>query len=137
MIFIQGHCLIWRSTVLLIQTQWNLSAPYAANYLEVKIICLIILRDFIFLKVLAIPVHIVQLYLIPGLVFANIKRDIMQMQEGSSISIQNLNDNLETLHLAYTLFYHLPGFYLRTGFLNPLSLMQMGLLINNQKTDSI
>ena len=79
MIFIQGHCLIWRSTVMLIQTHWNLNAPYAANYLEVKTICLIILRDFIFLKVLATAVHIAQLYLILGLVFANIKRDTMQM----------------------------------------------------------
>ena len=40
-------------------------------------------------------------------------------QEGSSISRQNLNKNLETLHLAPMLFYHLPGFYLKTGFLNP------------------
>ena len=43
----------------------------------------------------------------------------LQTQEGSSISRQNLNENLETLHLAPTLFYHLPGFYLKTGFLNP------------------
>ena len=40
-------------------------------------------------------------------------------QEGSNISRQNLNKNLETLHLAYTLFHHLPGFYLKTGFLKP------------------
>ena len=39
---------------------------------------------------------------------------------GSIISRQNLNENLETLHLAPTLFYHLPGFfYLKTDFLNP------------------
>ena len=43
-------------------------------------------------------------------------------QEGSSISRQNLNENLETLHLARTLFYHLPGFYLKIGFLNPYPL---------------
>ena len=133
MIFIQGHYLIWRSTVLLIQTHRNLSALYAANYLEVKTICLTILRDFTFLKVLAITVHIAQLYLILGLVFANIKRDTIQMQEGSSISRRNLNVNLETLHLAHKLFYNIPCFYLTTGFLNPLSLMQMGLLINKQK----
>ena len=40
------------------------------------------------------------------------------LQEGSSISRQNLNVNLETSHLALTLFYHLPGFYLLL-FLNP------------------
>ena len=40
-------------------------------------------------------------------------------QEGSSISRQNLNENLETLQLAPTLFYHLPGFYFKTEFLNP------------------
>ena len=40
-------------------------------------------------------------------------------QEGSSISRQNLNGNLETFHLAPMLFYHLPGFYLKTGLLNP------------------
>ena len=43
----------------------------------------------------------------------------LQTQEGSSSSRQKLNKNLETLHLAPTLFYHLPGFYLKTGFLNP------------------
>ena len=50
----------------------------------------------------------------------------LQTQKGSSISRQNLNDNLETLHLAPTLFYHLPGFYLKPGFLNlyPFSLLQ-------------
>ena len=35
-------------------------------------------------------------------------------QEGRSISRQNLNENLETIHLAPMLFYHLPGFYLNT-----------------------
>ena len=30
-------------------------------------------------------------------------------QEGCIISRQNLNEKLETLHLAPTLFYHLPG----------------------------
>ena len=50
------------------------------------------------------------------------------LKDGSSISRQNLNDNLETLHLAPTLFYHLPGFYLKSGFLNPhpLSLTNLG-----------
>ena len=42
-----------------------------------------------------------------------------ETQEGSSISRQHLNENLEILHLAPTLFYHLPGFYLKTGFINP------------------
>ena len=46
------------------------------------------------------------------------------VQEGSSISRQNL----ETLQIAHPLFYHLPGFYLKTGFLNshPLSLFYPG-----------
>ena len=30
-------------------------------------------------------------------------------QEGSSIRKQNFNENLETVHLSPTLFYHLPG----------------------------
>ena len=37
------------------------------------------------------------------------------MQERTSISRQNLNENLETLHQAPTLFYHLACFYLKTG----------------------
>ena len=44
------------------------------------------------------------------------------VQEGSIISRQSLNENLETPYLAPTLFYHLPGLYLITGFLNPPSL---------------
>jgi hypothetical protein len=40
-------------------------------------------------------------------------------QEGSSISKQNMNENLETLHLSPTVFYHLSAFDLKTGFLNP------------------
>ena len=43
------------------------------------------------------------------------------IQEWSSNSRQKLNENLETLYLDPTLFYHLPGFYLKTGFLNPHS----------------
>ena len=45
----------------------------------------------------------------------------------SSIGKQNLNENLETHHLAPTLIYHLPGFYHKTGFLNthPLSLVKI------------
>ena len=48
-------------------------------------------------------------------------------QAGSSISRQNLNENLETLHLAPMLFYRLPGFHLKTVFLNPhpLSLLRI------------
>ena len=45
--------------------------------------------------------------------------NVNNVQEGSSISRQNLDENLETLHLAPTLFYHLPGFNLKTGCLNP------------------
>ena len=44
-----------------------------------------------------------------------LKYDIMQ--EGSSISRQNLNENLETLHLLTAQFYHLPGFYPKIRFL--------------------
>ena len=44
--------------------------------------------------------------------------------EGSSISTQNLNNYIETLHLSRTQFYHLPGSHRQTGFLknHPLSL---------------
>ena len=37
-------------------------------------------------------------------------------------SRENLNENLEPLHLAPMRFYHLPGFDLEAGFLNPHSL---------------
>ena len=40
-------------------------------------------------------------------------------QEGRGINRKNLNENLETPHLAPALFSHLPGFYLKTGILNP------------------
>ena len=33
--------------------------------------------------------------------------------------LADLNENLETLHLAPALFYYFPGFYPTTGFLNP------------------
>ena len=44
--------------------------------------------------------------------------------EGRKISRQNLNEYLETLHLAPTQFCKLPGFCHKTGFLSnhPLSL---------------
>ena len=32
------------------------------------------------------------------------------------MSIQNLNENLEILHLARTQFYHLPGYILKQDF---------------------
>ena len=53
------------------------------------------------------------------------------MQEGSSIRRQNFNENLENPHLAPMNFYHLPGFYIKTGFVNPhpLSLHWMFLML--------
>ena len=46
------------------------------------------------------------------------------IQEEKIISTQNLNEYLETLHLAPAQFCDLPGFYLKKGFLTsyPLSL---------------
>ena len=46
-------------------------------------------------------------------------------QEGRIISRQNLDEFLETIHLAPTEFCELPGFYSKTGFLrsHPLSLV--------------
>ena len=41
------------------------------------------------------------------------------MQEGKGINRKNSNENLETPHLAPALCSHLPGFYLKTGILNP------------------
>ena len=41
----------------------------------------------------------------------------LERQEGRSMSRLNLNENLNTLHLAPTQFLHLPGFYPKTGFL--------------------
>ena len=41
------------------------------------------------------------------------------LQEGRGISIKTLNKNLETPNLAPAQFSHLPGFYLKTGILNP------------------
>ena len=54
-------------------------------------------------------------------------------QKGSSISRQNFNENLDALHLVLTIFYHLPGFCLKTGFLNPylLSLILMELFLRD------
>ena len=49
--------------------------------------------------------------------FRREEKRVRNRQEGSSISRQNFNANLETLHLAPTLFYHLPGFYLETRLL--------------------
>ena len=43
---------------------------------------------------------------------------------------QNLNENLGTLHLALTLFYHLPGMYFKTRFLNPYPLSLDCMLSN-------
>ena len=40
-------------------------------------------------------------------------------KEGCSISRQDLNEWIESLHLAPSLFYLLPGFYLKIGFLIP------------------
>ena len=45
-----------------------------------------------------------------------------------------LADKLETLHLALTLSYHLPGVYLKTGFINPLPLsLQISILFAYEK----
>ena len=41
------------------------------------------------------------------------------LQEGRGINRKNLNENLETPHLAPAIFSHLPGFYLKTGIINP------------------
>ena len=51
----------------------------------------------------------------------------------------NLNENLETLHLAPTLFYYLPGFYLKTGFLNPhpLSLNRLHIECYLKKNETL
>ena len=46
-----------------------------------------------------------------------INRTYRNEQEGSSISRQNLNEKIETLRLAPTLFYHLPVFILKHDFL--------------------
>ena len=46
-----------------------------------------------------------------GRSYINIFSSNPHCYKGSSISRQNLNKNLETLHLAPTLIYHLPGFY--------------------------
>ena len=45
------------------------------------------------------------------------------MQEGRGINRNNSYENLETPHLAPAIFSHLPGFYLKTGILNPSPLL--------------
>ena len=45
---------------------------------------------------------------------------VTQGQEGSSISRQDLNEKMESLHIAPALVYHIPDFYLKTGFLIPI-----------------
>ena len=43
----------------------------------------------------------------------------MTSKKGEGLTEKNSNENLETPHLAPALFSHLPGFYLKTGILNP------------------
>ena len=42
-----------------------------------------------------------------------------QYRKGEGLTEKNSNENLETPQLAPALFSHLPGFYLKTGILNP------------------
>ena len=53
-----------------------------------------------------------------------IKLRLIHLDSRGSIRRQNFDENLETLHLARTQFYHLPSFYPKTRFLryHPLSL---------------
>ena len=43
----------------------------------------------------------------------------MNIKKGVVLADKTLNEDLETLHLAPTLFYYLTDFYLKRGFLNP------------------
>ena len=74
---------------------------------------------------------------IVGVVFTQIKAEfsfsslffiqIFQIcRKGVVLAEKNLNENLETPHLNPTQYYHLSGFYLKTGFLrnHPLSLIK-------------
>ena len=60
------------------------------------------------------PLSHLKKYLLP----AASKRPGTWDQEVSSISRQNVNENLENLHLSHTLFYHLPGFNVENRFFN-------------------
>ena len=49
------------------------------------------------------------------------------IRKGEGLPEKNLNENLETPHLAPALFSHLPGFYLKTGILNPSPFLALTL----------
>ena len=55
----------------------------------------------------------------------------MALRKGAVLAEKNLNENF---HLAPTLFSHLPGFYLKTGFLNPppLSLEKVETILKSK-----
>ena len=66
----------------------------------------------------------------------------IKYQEGNSISRQNLNEDIETIPLTPTQFYHLHGFYPKTGFLRNhlLSLIKCMIFLKrtvNAKTTGI
>ena len=54
-------------------------------------------------------------------------------QEGRGINRKNSNDYMETPQLAPALFSHLPGFYNKTGILNPSQFFQMALKLKIRK----
>ena len=56
----------------------------------------------------------------------------MKRSKGVLLADKTLKKNLETLHLATTLFYHLPVFHLKIGFINPhpFSLMKKHQISN-------
>ena len=58
-------------------------------------------------------------------IFYNTKKKVILRQEGS-ISREILNVNLETLHLASTQFYHLPGLILKQDFLITILCLWLG-----------
>ena len=55
----------------------------------------------------------------------SLKTVLYSDRKGVVLADKTCTKNLETLHLARTQFYHLPGFYPKTGFLRnyPLSIV--------------
>ena len=62
--------------------------------------------------------------------YKDLEEQLKIVHKKERLTEKNLNDNLETPHLAPALFSHLPGFYLKTGILNPFPFLLKSLLRN-------
>ena len=59
------------------------------------------------------------------------KNSEKNVRKGEGLTEKNLNENLETPHLATALFSRLPGFHLKTEILNPSHFLHFSHLLVN------